>query len=40
MLLTTDAPDHLNLKERYTETLRRHLKEDSILWALRRYPLG
>ncbi len=27
MLLTTDAPDHLNLKERYTHTLRRLLKE-------------
>ena len=27
MLLTTDGPDHLNLKERYTHTLRRLLKE-------------
>ena len=27
LLLTTDAPDHLNLKERYIETLRGLLKE-------------
>ena len=27
MLLTTDAPDHMDLKERYTETLRGLLKE-------------
>ena len=36
MLLTTDAPDHLNLKERYTHTLRRLLKEKTPI--LRAHP--